>query len=185
VSLKELAAKLGMDRSHTRKYVINLGIKPTKRRTPYSGGQLTLTVSAQEAEFICRTRAERGFLDPQKAVVAETGFFYVIQLVPELDPKRLKLGFADNAEVRLAQHRTSAPTARLLRSWPCKRSWERTAIDALAATGGRPIRNEVYEFTDVDVLLKRGDEFFALLPQPTDRVPLSASSPHREDQSAV
>jgi hypothetical protein len=38
VSIKELAAELGMDRSHARKYVLNLGLAPVKRRTPDSGG---------------------------------------------------------------------------------------------------------------------------------------------------
>ena len=62
VSLKQLATELGMDRSHARRYVRNLGVTPAKRRTPDSGGQLTLTVSAQEAAFIRRTREEQGFL---------------------------------------------------------------------------------------------------------------------------
>lgn len=181
VSLKELAAELGMDRSHARRYVLNLGISPTKRRTPASSGQLTLTVSAQEADFVRRTREEQGFLSSETAVTTEKGYFYIIQLVPDLDPNRLKLGFADNVEARLAQHRTSAPTAKLLKSWPCKRSWERTAIDALTAVAGRLILNEVFEFSDVDAVLKRGDEFFALLPDPAHDVPLSDKSPHRQE----
>jgi hypothetical protein len=180
VSLKQLAAELGMDRSHARRYVLNLGVTPTKRRTPESGGQLTLTVSAQEAEFLRRTREEQGFLKSERAVTSEKGYFYIIQLVPDLDPTRLKLGFADTVEARLAQHRTSAPTARLLKSWPCKRIWERTAIDALAAVGGRLILNEVFEFSDVDAVLKRGDEFFALLPDPARDIPLADKSPHNE-----
>ena len=154
ISLKQLAGELGMDRSHARRYVLNLGVTPAKRRTPESGGQLTLTVSAQEAEFIRHTRGEQGFLDSQKAVTSEAGFFYAIQLVPELSPGRVKLGFADGVELRLAQHRTSAPTARLLRSWPCRRAWERTAIDALSAIGGVLVLNEVFEFQDIDEVLR-------------------------------
>jgi len=177
-SIKELAAELGMDRSHARRYVLNLGIVPVKRRTPESGGQPTLTVSADEAGFIRRTRKEQGFLGSGRAVSTETGFFYAIQLVPDLDPNRVKLGFADNVETRLAQHRTSAPTARLLKSWPCRRSWERMAMDALAAVGGRLILNEVFEFPDVDAVIKRADELFALLPDPASKVPVSEKSPH-------
>ena len=94
VSLKSLAAELGMDRSHARRYVLNLGITPAKRRTADSGGQLTLMVSAAEAELVRNTRTERGFAGAQSAVENEAGFFYLIQLVPELDPKRIKLGFS-------------------------------------------------------------------------------------------
>lgn len=185
VSIKELAAELGMDRSHARRYVLNLGLEPVKRRTPDSGGQPTLTVSSEEADFIRRTRKEQGFLGSAKAVTTEAGFFYAIQLVPDLDPNRIKLGFADNVETRLAQHRTSAPTASLLKSWPCKRSWERTAIDALVAVGGRLLLNEVFEFSDVDAVLKRADEFLALLPDPGDRVPLADKSPHSGGEDAA
>jgi len=177
LSIKELAAEMGMDRSHARRYVLNLGIEPVKRRTPDSGGQPTLTVSVDEADFIRRTRKEQGFLGTGQTVSTETGFFYAIQIVPDLDPNRVKLGFADNVETRLAQHRTSAPTARLLKSWPCKRTWERTVMDALAAVGGRLILNEVFEFSDVDTVLRRADELFALLPDPASRVPVSDKSP--------
>lgn len=169
-----------MDRSHARRYVLALGITTTKRRTPDSGGQLTLTVSAREAEFIRRTREEQGFLGSERPVATEAGYFYVIQLVPELDPNRVKLGFADNVDTRLAQHRTSAPTAKLLKSWPCKRSWERTAMDAIVSIGGKFILNEVFEFENMDAVLKRGDEFFSLLPDPGSEVALSARSPYRE-----
>ena len=163
ISLKALAAELGMDRSHARRYVLNLGIIPAKRRTVDSGGQLTLTVSAPEAELIRRTRSEQGFSGAQGAVENETGFFYVIQLIPELDPKRIKLGFADNVSNRLSQHRTSAPTAKLLRSWPCRRSWERTAIDAIAAVGGALILNEVFQFQDIEAAIARADQFFSTI----------------------
>lgn len=66
ISLKALAAELCMDRSHARCYVLRLGVKPQKRRTPESGGQLTLTVSASEAEFVKSRRNEQGFLDSAK-----------------------------------------------------------------------------------------------------------------------
>jgi hypothetical protein len=53
-----------------------IGIAPEKRRTPESGGQLTLIVSAEEADFILRTRKEQGFLGSGQAVSTEVGFFY-------------------------------------------------------------------------------------------------------------
>jgi len=41
-----------------------------------------------------------------------------------LPPNRVKIGFADSVEKRLAEHRTAGPTAKLLKAWPCKRSWD-------------------------------------------------------------
>jgi hypothetical protein len=45
VSIKELAQRLGMDRSHARRYVLKLGYSFHKRRTSDSGSQLTLCVT--------------------------------------------------------------------------------------------------------------------------------------------
>lgn len=177
VSIKELARRLGMDRSHARRYVLRLGYSFHKRRTPDSGNQLTLCVNSVEADEIVAQRTRNGFFAPTVVAISDVGLFYVIQLVPDLDPKRLKLGFAESLEERLSQHRTAAPTARVLRAWPCKRSWEPTAIDALTCQGCRLIRNEVFECDDPEALLRRGDAFFSMLPAPDARVPLASLSP--------
>lgn len=179
VSIKELAQRLGMDRSHARRYVLRLGYSFHKRRTPDSRNQLTLCVTSAEADEIVSRRAEEGFIASTVVATSDVGVFYVIQLVPDLDPKRLKLGFAESWEQRLSQHRAVAPTARLLRAWPCKRSWELTAIDALTHEGCRLILNEVFECDDPDALVKRGDAFFSMLPAPDARPPLASSSPLR------
>lgn len=178
VSLKQLAIELGMDRSNTRKYVLKSGFRPHKRRTPDSGGQLTLALTLEEARRIRAKRQEEGFLASNKVFPKETGFFYVIRLVPELDPRRIKLGFAEDVTLRLAQHKTAAPTAVLVNCWPCKRSWEGTAIDCLAGSECRLILNEVFECEDVEALVARGNQFFKLLPAPNQRSPLSEYSPH-------
>lgn len=177
VSIKDLAKRLGMDRSNARRYVLKLGYAFHKRRTPDSGSQLTLCVTSADADEIASQRADNGFIASTVVNVSDVGVFYVIQLVPDLDPKRLKLGFAESLEQRLSQHRTAAPTARVLRAWPCKRTWELTTIDALTREGCRLILNEVFECDDPDVLLKRGDNFFSILPAPGIRAPLASASP--------
>ena len=77
VSIKELAETLGMDRSHARRYVLKLGIKPQKRRTADSSNQLTLTVTKNEAETIVKRRLEYGFLSSDKPVAYDVGVFYI------------------------------------------------------------------------------------------------------------
>ena len=177
MSIKELANRLGMDRSHARRYVLRLGYAFHRRRTQDSGGQLTLCVSAAEADEIVTRRSDQGFTASTVVAVSDVGVFYVIQLVPELDPKRLKLGFAESVDQRLLQHRTAAPTAKVLRAWPCKRSWELTAMDSLTRVDCRLILNEVFECDDPQSLVDRGEAFFSLLPQPNTRAPLAESSP--------
>ena len=180
VSLKQLAKRLGMDRSHARRYLKKLNIKTQKRRTADSGNQLCLTVTEKQADQILAERRNEGFLGSGKAVASESGVFYVIKLVPELDAARIKLGFAVDMRNRLAQHRTAAPTASVLKTWPCKRSWEQTVMDALVADGCRHMLNEVYECDNLDTLIQKGDELFKLLPDPTKQVELSERSPLRQ-----
>lgn len=177
ISIKHLAEKLGMDRSHTRRYVLKLGFKPKKRRTSDSGNQLTLTVTAQEADSILKHREDQGFTGKAAIVESETGCFYIIQLVPELDPRRIKMGFANDLNDRLCQHRTSAPTAKVLKSWPCKRSWEVAVMDCLSSVACRHILNEVFECEDLSGLVRRGDEVFQLFPDPSRKAELSEHSP--------
>lgn len=180
VSLKQLSDDLGMDRSHARRYVLRHGIQPHKRRTPDSQNQLTLAVTVQEAEAIKTKRREEGFLDAAKPVAKEVGVFYIIRLVPELDLRRIKLGYADDLGSRLSQHRTAAPTAVVVKSWACKRAWEGTVMDCLTAAGCRLILNEVFECDSLDELLARGGALFGLLGDPAIRTPLSEVSPHNQ-----
>jgi hypothetical protein len=133
----------------------------------------TATVSFQSRHW----RSGSVWIGLMLVVMSSVGVFYVIQLVPELDSRRLKLGFAESLEQRLVQHRTAAPTAKVLQAWPCKRSWELTAIDALTSVGCRLILNEGFECDDPDALVQRGEAFFRMLPLPTERPPLSESSP--------
>jgi len=181
VSLKQLAEEFNLDRSNMRKYVLKAGITPQRRRTADSASQLTLVLTGAEADLIRTRRQEQGYLEGSCPVATEVGFFYVIQLVPELDPRRLKFGFADDIQTRLAQHRTSAPTTKLVKMWPCRRSWERTLIDCLAGAGCKLILNEVYECDDVAKVVERADAILGLLPSPEERPQLSDSSPHRSD----
>jgi hypothetical protein len=178
VSLKHLAQEIGMDRSHARRYVLRLGITPHKRRTPDSQNQLTLAVDANEATLIRQKRREEGFIGDSKPVPKDVGSFYVIRLVPELDGRRIKMGFADDLATRLCQHRTAAPTAQVVASWPCKRSWEGTVMDCLSGYKCRLILNEVFECDDVEGLVQLGGGLFGLMPAPFLKAPLAEASPY-------
>ncbi len=94
----------------------------------------------------------------------ESGKLYAVQLVPELKAERIKLGFSDRLNDRLAEHKTAAPTLKLLYSWPCQRAWEKAAIAAIAK-GERRVGPEAFDFTSVTTAIRRGDRFFDLLPQ--------------------
>ncbi len=122
-----------------------------------------------------------GFLENSKPVDCDTGQFYVIALIPEFSQGRLKLGFATNVSERLSQHRTASPTAKLMKYWPSKKPWERAAMDALTWVECELVANEVFECSDVTALFQRGDKFFANMPAPAYRLPLSKESPLEQE----
>ena len=185
ISLRQLAEMLGINQSQTRKYVLKLGYAPPKARTPDSRGKLTYVFTKEEAEDIIATRRQQGFTMGETrgtlVVSEDVGVFYIIQIVPDLAPNRLKFGFAANVQERLAQHRTSAPTASILRSWPSRRTWEPTLRDCLAARGCKLILNEVYECRDLAALLDYSEDLFKMFPDPKHRVALSNASPLRPE----
>jgi len=183
VSIKDLAKRLNMDRSHARRYVMKLGYEFHQRRTPDSANQRTLCVTGSQAEEILARRNDEGFIASTVVVVSEIGVFYVIQLVPELDPRRVKFGFAESLEQRFQQHRTAAPTAKVLAAWPCKRSWELAAMDALTSIGCRRILNEVFECDELEKMIERANTFFGMFPTPGIQVPLAENSPLRQDSN--
>jgi len=165
ITLKALADEIGMDRSHLRRFVSRMGISPLRERIPGAKGSPLLAVTDEEAEQIREARREAGFWVGGRATPVRDGHghFYTVELDPEARPGRLKLGFTNSVRARLADHRTAAPHAVLLRSWPCKRSWEPAAIDALSLAGER-VTDEIYDMSNVDEVVNRGDRFFSMLP---------------------
>ena len=163
VSVKQLARELGLDPSNTRKYVLAQGFSFLKQRTPDSHGQLANVLTKEDAEAIKALRQEQGFTGSVIANETE-GWFYIVQIVPELDPLRVKLGFASNAFNRLQAHRTVAPTAALVKAWPCKRAWEQAAMDSATRIGCQLIANEVFQCDSLDALIDRSESFFELMP---------------------
>jgi len=140
-------------------------------RTPESRGQLTLALTPEDAEAIRELRNRQGFAisGKERRVVIDNGWgwFYVIQVIPDLAPNRVKLGFTKDTESRLQAHRTAAPTAQLVKAWSCKRIWEVAVIDSVTRVGCQLVANEVFDCDDIDVLLSLCDDFFGVMPMRT------------------
>lgn len=164
VTFLELASEFGIDKSNLRKYVLRMGFQPILIRTPGSKGQATLALSADDADRVRALRSRQGF--SKASIVEDTGagYFYVIQLIPELDPLRVKLGYASDVSSRLSAHQCAAPTAALVKAWPCRKIWEPVAMQSVTRIECTLIGNEVYRCEDLDRLLQRCEEFFAIMP---------------------
>ena len=169
VLLKNLAEEFGLDRSSIRRYVLKNNFEPLKVRTIGSRGQLILALTTEDAESVREMRRMQGYTTKSrigKPVMDNgEGVFYIIQLVPELEPERVKLGFSRDMESRLSAHRTAAPTAKLLETWPCHRNWELAVIASITRTECNPLSDEVFVVQDIEALIERGAGFFALMPK--------------------
>ena len=175
VPLAEIAKRLGLDRSNARKWLLRNGFHFLKIRTPETRGQLTLAMPEQDVQAAVELRKRQGFPVGRQRGAAITsqdvkngGCFYIVQLVPEFEPNRIKLGFTTNINQRLASYRTIAPTAKLVKTWPCRFSWEQAAIACAVGDQCKRIGPEIYDCTDLDSVIARLDQFFHLMPKASE-----------------
>ncbi|MBT4087841.1 MAG: hypothetical protein HOE30_05040, partial [Deltaproteobacteria bacterium] len=170
---KEIANELGVSIDTIRRNVLSnkeeLKIDPKKQKTPSSKGALVACLSSEDAEKLIRFYKTKGTTKSKLNSNRNYGFFYLIQLIPEFQPNRVKIGFADDVDKRFKEHQTSSPTAKLLGYWPCKRVWDQAAMDSLTRTGCKLVLNEVYE-GDIQGFIDRAEEFFGMMPDPTTEI---------------
>jgi hypothetical protein len=180
ISVIDVARQHGRRKATVFKVLKRLSIEPTKRRSPSSKNQMVACITHEEFRLVSiemQSIASRddsvtdGCDEADDFVSAELGFFYLIQLEPEFDPGRVKVGFAASMSERLRHLRCSAPFACVIRSWPCRRLWEKTAIESVAADCER-LHTEVFRTGSLDEIIGRCERFFAVMP------PVQASTPN-------
>lgn len=166
VFLNDLAKVIHLDKSNLRKFVKKMGIKPHKQKAQDKGYQLAFAVTKEEAKKIICERERQGLIRVEEGIVEPPfGVFYIIRLIPDIDKKRIKVGFTGNLETCMQQYKKTSPMVTFLKSWPCKQVWKLTAIDSIVSIKCRAISDEVFECDNFKALLRRGDAFFALLPR--------------------
>lgn len=177
VPIANIASALGMDRSNARKYCLREGFSFAKIRTAASRGQKTLALTKQDFEQLLTLRKSQGFsiviygvsdfIEGSSKPIVDDGWgtFYLIALLPDLAPNRIKIGFTTRHVDRLQTHRTTCPTAEIIGEWPCHKRWEWTAIDFAKKHGCESVggSQEVFDFDDVNLLVSRCNDFFEFL----------------------
>ena len=178
VGIPEIAKRLMVDGGTVRRLIARES--EALQLTLHRGKQNYLYLTREDVDkLVASYEGRRGPVSPgdeDSAKFDRYGSFYIIQLVPEALPNRVKIGYADNIDQRIHEHRTAAPTARLLKAWPCKRSWDYAAMDSITREGCKLVLNEVYE-GDIQGFLERAEKFFALMPDPDTERELSEYSP--------
>jgi len=173
IAIVDLADELQVRKQRVFKLLPRLGIRTMQRREPDRGNQMVATISIEEAATIRQEiiKSTETVGDGSAAASGlfsdDTGFFYVIQLEPDHDPGRFKVGFTTDLDGRLQKHRCSAPFAKYLKSWPCRRVWERAAIDCVTSESEQ-LHTEVFRVTSVDTVISKAAGFFSVMPRLTN-----------------
>lgn len=167
ISLPELADELQCHKQTLFKVAKRLNINPTKQRDIDRKNQLVSTITLAEAQLLRDEITSKGRISSALGNLNELGLdegvFYLIQLEPDHDPGRIKLGFTTELEGRLRKHRCSAPFAISVKSWPCRRTWERAAMDCITVDAEQ-IHTEIFRVKSIMDVIEKADKFFAIMP---------------------
>ena len=172
ISVIDVANQLGKRKQTIFRIARRLGISGSKRRDSTSRNQLVLYITQSDfnrikGEILANTRrTQTNQLEIDEAedfVSAELGVFYVIQLEADHDPGRFKVGFAASMSERLRALRCSAPFANVIKTWPCRRLWEKTAIECVTA-GCKQIHTEVFRTDALETVVAKCERFFGMMP---------------------
>lgn len=168
IAIVDLADELQVRKQRIFKLLKRLGISATQRRDSERRGQNVAVVSAADAAALRKELSRLASADSADGalfplLLDDVGFFYLIRLEPNHDPGRFKVGFTTELDGRLQKHRCSAPFAEYAKTWPCRRVWERAAIDC-ATNECEKLHTEVFRTTSLDDVARRADGFFSVMP---------------------
>lgn len=171
ISVNDFAQKNGLLKPTVFKVLKRLGIKTEKERGGReSRGQMISYITENEANQVLEALAASKWDNSQnrnnetEAALYDVGVFYLLQLEPEHDPNRFKVGFASNLNERMRHHRCSAPFVEVVETWPCRRLWEKTAIECVT-NGCKQLHTEVFRTESIDHVKTKCKLFFDLMPK--------------------
>jgi hypothetical protein len=169
ISVIDAAKQLGQYKQTILKIIKKLNIATIKQRHSEHRGQAISYITPEDL-----TRLATYFSNNKKSLdevaidhsneidLSDTGVFYLIQLEPNHDPGRFKVGFATIIDERLRKHLCSAPFSTVIGTWPCRRLWEQTAIDYVTADCEK-IHTEVFKTNTIESVKIKCEQFFSLM----------------------
>ncbi len=168
IQVQKLAPLLGFEGTSGGAYCLRwlkkhgFANRLAQKITPNSRGHYASCLNFNDAAEVLDLRQKQGGRPRggvEKKLPGDRGYFYVCQLMPELDPKRVKLGFVTDVALRLEHYRTTNPSARMIKTWPCRKLWKQAVMDAITGKDCLLVASEVFECDNVEALIERGDQF--------------------------
>lgn len=173
ISVIDLAQQIGKQKQGIFKIIKRFGIEQKISSSAASRGQSVSMISAKDAEIIKIYIASKitdkfyessdGAGEPEELYPESRGVFYLLRLEPDHDPGRFKVGFTTNVQERLRTLRCSAPLLEVIKTWPCKSLWEKTAIDSVT-DGCERLHVEVFRTISIETVIAKCDRFFGVMP---------------------
>jgi len=170
ISIRALADELGRHPNKFHEFIKkhNYPIEKIKSHDIKNRGQIISVISNENANEIRAMLYNTAKLDT-KQQSRYAGYFYIIQLEPEIEYNRIKLGWASNIHERLRKHQCSAPNSRILQFWECRSLWEKTIIDIVTLgetkLNNNKIETECFIVKDLNEVTAKINKFFDLLPK--------------------
>lgn len=173
ISVIQASDRLGTRKQTVFKVLKRLGIETLKQRHSDHRNQLIAYITEGEFRRVQEELATRfNGSDHESSesttspdlIPSESDLFYLIQLEPNHDPSRFKVGITSSMPERLRSLRCSAPFATELATWPCKRLWEKTAIECVS-DGYEQLSAEVFRLDSLDEVKSKCQSFFDLMPE--------------------
>ena len=166
ISVIDIVKLRGKYKAYLFKVLKRLKIETIKDKSSEAKGQKISYINKNDYELLIKSLRSDESNSDENTNLTSSGVFYIIQLEPDHDPGRFKLGFATNIEERLRSHKTSAPLSRVVKTWPCMLLWEKTVIDCVSQDCER-IYTEVFRTESIDEIQARCEEFLSLMPKIT------------------
>lgn len=171
ISIIDVAKRLEKRKQTIFKIIKKLGITTEKQRHSKHRGQAIAFITNEDFNRISEYVSSNENLgnmnrsvDINETSSIDYGKFYLIQLEPDHDSGRFKVGFATNLAERLRDLKCSAPYATIVNSWPCHWLWEKTAIDCVTVDC-KKLHTEVFRTDNLDNVQSKCNQFFALMPK--------------------
>ena len=110
ISVADAAKALGRHKQSLFKLINRLKLEKVFIKSEDARGQTAAHISSEDFDIL-KSHVEGASLTSvsQDNDGSTGGYFYIIQLEPEFDPQRLKLGFAASVDERIRKHKTAAP----------------------------------------------------------------------------
>ena len=162
--VNHLAKELEVDPSNLRKFIRKHGFEPFLIRVAESGNQPCLALTKEDADQVKELWLTARIGSQPQENEGGSGWFYIIVLIPEV-PNRVKIGFTSNLASRLQSYQVLCPTARVLKYWPCQRSWEYAARASITHEDCVRVGGEVFDCEDIEAVIENAKQFFDLMPK--------------------